>query len=209
MEDLARAARAALWVSIALVPVAASGDLLASGTVGVSTSEGSVALASRLYDEVPGAPDRWRFEYELSGDLDPFPGESNGISSLQILFAGLLADVADPLAPAGWLSDCCLTSPPFGVGFDLPNSAGFGVDGSSTALFSFTAPAGIPWTDVPAGSYAGSHVEDLPTGFVELVDDETGAGPIVPAPEPAAPALAVGAAVALAATWGCRLRAAA
>jgi hypothetical protein len=206
LDEVVRATRAALWLLVAAPLSASAQDLLASGTLGVSTAKGSVTLVSRLYDAVPDAPDRWRFEYELSGDFDPFPGDSNGLSSLQILFAGLLSDVEDPLAPEGWQTACCLTSPPFGVGFDLDNTTGPGVGPGSNALFSFTTPAGIPWTDAPSGSYAGSHVEDVPAGFVDLVDDETGAGPIVPAPEPTAPALGA-AATALAAARGRRRRA--
>jgi hypothetical protein len=179
-----RTALGATALACALGAGAASAELLASGTVEVSTAAGSIALASRLYDGEGGDPSRWRFEYELSGDYDPFPGESNELSSLGILFAGSLGDVADETAPAGWVVDCCLAVLPFGVGFGIDNATGSGIGSGESAIFSFSAPAGVPWTDLPAGSYAGTHVGDVATGFVDLVDDESGAGPIVPAPEP-------------------------
>src|SRR5690606_7755796 len=128
--------------------------------------------------------------YELTGDYQPEPGVTNGISSLQILFAGLVSSVADHTAPPGWLVDCCLTGAPFGAGFDLPNSAGFGVGPNGGAIFSFSVPAGTPYTYVPSGSFAGSHLLDVPVDFVDLVDAATGRGPIVPVPEPGSALLA-------------------
>jgi hypothetical protein len=160
----------------------ARAGLIASNLVTVEAAAGTIALASRLYDEDGGDPTRWRFEYELSGDFDPEPGVTNGLSSLQILFGGLVPAADDQSAPPGWLVDCCLTAPPFGVGFDLPGPApGAGATG---VLFSFTVPAGTAWTAESFGSFAGSHLGDTPVDFVGLVDALGGHGPIVPVPEP-------------------------
>jgi hypothetical protein len=157
-------------------------------TVEVSTDAGLILLETRVYDEVEAGAGRWLFEYELSGDYDPEPGVTNGLSSLQILFAGLIA-VTDHQAPPGWLVDCCLTGSPLGAGFDLPDSAGFGATLGSPAIFRFTVPAGTPYTDDPSGSFAGSHASDTPGDFVLLVHDESGRGPLVPLPEPGGLAL--------------------
>src|SRR5690606_245303 len=146
-----------------LLPAAgARAALIASNEVVVTTAAGTISLVSRVHDEADGDASRWLFEYELTGDYQPEPGVTNGISSLQILFAGLVSSVADHTAPPGWLVDCCLTGAPFGAGFDLPNSAGFGVGPNGGAIFSFSVPAGTPYTYVPSGSFAGSHLLDVP-----------------------------------------------
>jgi hypothetical protein len=178
-----------LVIAAGLGPAAGSrAALIGSNVVQVETEFGTITLASRVHDEAEGDPSRWLFEYELTGDYDPEPGATNGISSLQILFADLVF-VGDHQAPPGWLVDCCLTASPFGAGFDLPDSAGFGVGPNGGAVFSFTAPAGTPFTDDPAGSFAGSHLADVPGDFVPLRDDASGRGPIVPIPEPGTAAL--------------------
>jgi MYXO-CTERM domain-containing protein len=185
----------ALWGAILLLATAggptapAHAALIASNLLQVTTPDGTIQLASRLYDDAGGDPSRWLFEYELTGSYEPEPGDSNGASSLQILFGGLLSDIQDETAPSGWTIDCCLTQPPFGVGFDLPNSAGYGVGPNGGAVFSFTTPAGIAWTDDPGTSFFGSHVANVPVDFAQLVDDSGGFGPIVPVPEPAGAAL--------------------
>ncbi len=56
-------------------------------------------------------------------------------------------------------------------------------------MFSFTTPAGIPFTDEDFGSFAGSHLGATPVDFVFLVDAIGGHGPIVPVPEPGSLAL--------------------
>jgi MYXO-CTERM domain-containing protein len=190
----AGAAGWAIWGAILLLATAggptapAQAALIASNLVQVSTPDGTIQLASRLYDDAGGDPSRWLFEYELTGSYEPEPGDSNGASSLQILFGGLVSNIQDETAPSGWTIDCCLTQPPLGVGFDLPNSAGYGVGPNGGAVFSFTAPAGA-WTDDPGVSFFGSHVANVPVDFAPLVDDSGGFGPIVPVPEPAGAAL--------------------
>lgn len=164
---------------------------IASNVVTVTTEAGMISLASRVFDEVAGDPSRWLFEYELTGMFDPEPGLTNGISSLQLLFGGLFSGAEDEMAPPGWLVNCCLTGPPFGVGFDLPGPT-FGAGSNGGALFSFATPAGIAFTDEDFGSFAGSHVGATPTDFVPLIDPVGGHGPIVPVPEPGSLALPAG-----------------
>jgi hypothetical protein len=174
-------------LGLLLAPAAWSAQI-AGNTVEVSQDDWLILLDTRVYDEVDGDPSRWLFEYTLTGNYDPEPGDTNQLSSLQILFAGLV-DAAGHQAPPGWLVDCCLTASPFGAGFDIPNSAGSGASIESPVVVSFTVPAGTPYTDEPSGSFAGSHFEDEPGDFVLLVDDESGRGPLVPLPEPGAIAL--------------------
>lgn len=184
----------ALVLGLALTAAPAQAQPLApiaSNLVSVQTSAGEISLASRVFDEVAGDPSRWLFEYELTGTFDPEPGVTNGISSLQLLFGGSFSGAEDEATPPGWLVDCCLTGKPFGVGFDLPGPT-FGAGSNAGALFSFTTPAGIPFTDEDFGSFAGSHVGATPTDFVLLVDSIGGHGPIVPVPEPGSLALLAG-----------------
>lgn len=172
----------------ALAAAPARAAQIASNVVTVSDELGTISLTSRIFDEVAGNPGRWLFQYELSGDRDPEPGATNGISSLQILFGGTLDTVAGETAPPGWLVSCCLTGPPFGVGFDLEGPS-FGAGPNGGATFSFTVPAGTPWTDEDFGSFAASHVGALATDFILLVDAAGGFGPLVPTPEPGTLAL--------------------
>jgi hypothetical protein len=150
-------------------------------TVTVETEAGRIELVSTI-EVVETDPGLWLFRYVLSGDWDPVPGDTNGISSLQILFGGLVdeAQVGQLTAPAGWLVNTSIASPPFGVGFDFPGPAAPG-----GAEFSFTVPAGTPYTDEDFGSMVGSHegavLSDL---LFPFVDDAGGFGPLVPVPEP-------------------------
>lgn len=148
----------------------------------------TISLASRVYDEDGGDPSRWRFEYELTGDWNPEPGVTNGISSLKLLFGGLLDDVAGETGPAGWAVDSVIAVPPFGVGFDLPGPT-FGVGPNGGALFSFTVPAGTGRTSLDFGSFVGSHDGATLVDLVPLVDSAGGWGPLVPIPEPGTLAL--------------------
>lgn len=177
-----------LAAALLLAAAPAGAAQIASNLVTVATSAGTISLASRVFDEAEGGPGRWLFEYELTGTWDPEPGVTNGISSLQILFGGLLDDVQDSSAPPGWLLDASLAAPPFGVGYDLPGPT-YGAGPNGGALFSFTAPAGTPWTDEAFGSLAASHDGEFLIDLVDLVDDEEGHGPLVPTPEPGTVAL--------------------
>jgi hypothetical protein len=192
-----RARALALAIPFALLAAPAWSAEIASNVVSFDTDKGSITLASRVFDEVAGDTSRWLFEYELTGTYDPEPGATNGISSLQLLFGGLYSGVTDETAPPGWLVNCCLTGPPFGVGFDLPGPT-YGAGPNGGALFSFTTRAGIPFTDEDFGSFAGSHVLGTPVDFVFLVDALGGHGPIVPVPEPGTLALLAGGVAALA-----------
>lgn len=160
----------------------ASALQLASSSITVTTPQGSITLVSSVDDNVGGDTSRWLFSYELGGTWN-VPG-GNGISSLQLFFGGLVDDVADRNAPAGWELDCCFALPPFGVGFDQQSSFGAGPNGS--VVVSFSVPAGTGWTSESQASFAGSWVGGVPEGFVLLEDDVSGAGPIVPVPEPQA-----------------------
>jgi hypothetical protein len=168
---------------------AAGALTLATNVVEVTTPAGTVSLASRVEDNVGGDASRWLFSYELSGSWDPEPGESNGISSLQLFFGGIVDDVRGQTGPPGWLSNCCFSLPPFGVGFDLPDDAGYGAGPNGSALFSFHVPAGTPFTSESQGSFASSYADSAPSGFVILEDGAGGHGPIVPVPEPGTLAL--------------------
>ena len=192
-----RARAVALALPLALLAAPAWSAEIASNVVSFDTDKGSITLTSRVFDEVAGDTSRWLFQYELAGTYDPEPGATNGISSLQLLFGGLYSGAADETAPPGWLVNCCLTGPPFGVGFDLPGP-GFGAGPNGSAVFSFTTRAGIPYTDEDFGSFAGSHVLGTPVDFVFLVDPSGGHGPIVPVPEPGTLALLAGGVAALA-----------
>ncbi len=197
---LAHALLLTLGVALADAPAKAQPiDAVASNLVTVETEAGVLTLASRVFDEVAGDRSRWLFEYELTGTFDPEPGLTNGISSLQLLFGGLFSGAESELAPPGWLVNCCLTGAPFGVGFDLPGP-GFGAGPNGGAVFSFTTPAGIPFTEEAFGSFAGSHRLGVPVDFVFLVDPVGGHGPIVPIPEPGTLTLVAGGMAALART---------
>lgn len=187
-----RYAQLALGLALALGARVAVATTIASNTVTVSTPDGSIVVASQLVDNFEGDPSRWTFEYSLSGNYDPIPGSTNGISSLQIFFGGLVG-ITDQMGPGGWIQNSTGASPPLGAGWDLPNSQGTGAGPSSGALlFSFTVPAGTAYTDADEGSYAASHFLDNPFAPVALIDDASALGPLVPAPEPG-PALLVAA----------------
>jgi PEP-CTERM motif-containing protein len=173
----------AVGVSGVLATGSARATMLAGNLVVVSTPDGSVSLHSQVDDNVAGDTSRWLFSYVLGGTFDPIPGTTNGLSSLQLFFGGPVPDVTDQTAPASWILNE-LVEPPFGVGFDLPNSAGFGAGPNGSATFSFAVPAGTAFTDDGTlGSLAASHSLDVAFGAVALVDG--GHGPIVPVPEPA------------------------
>lgn len=201
---LARALARALVLALVVAPglgvlaaAPAGAAQLASNLVTITTSAGTISLASSLSDEAAGGPGRWLFQYELTGTWNPLPGATNGISSFQILFGDLLDDVAGQTAPPDWLLDSTIAALPFGVGFDLPGPA-YGAGPNGGALFSFTVPAGTPWTEEDFGSFAGSHEGVVLTDLVALVDDLGGHGPLVPAPEPGTLALVALGVVALA-----------
>jgi len=166
-----------------------------SNRIEVPTASGTIVLDSEVVDDFQGDPDLRAFVYTLSGNYDPMPGTTNGISSLQIFFGALL-DIADETSP-GWVANSTGASPPFGAGWDLPNSLGDGVGvGPTSAAFSFVVPASTPYTDEPEGSYAASSYLDSPFAPVELIDPTSGEGPLVPVPE-AGPALLFAAGAAL------------
>jgi hypothetical protein len=181
-----------LWAGPVLALVAGFGvalgapaqaTVVASNVVTVATADGSITIESSVDDAVPGDPAHWIYLYAVSGNYDPLAPDTNGISSLQLGFGGLVANVTEQTGPAGWLQNDSSFAPPFGVGWDLPNSAGDGI-GDRKTLFGFLVPAGTAPTSVPSGSYAGSHFLDVPFGLVSLVDPASGEGPIVPVPEP-------------------------
>jgi hypothetical protein len=181
-----------LWVRPVLALVAVLGvalgaparaTVIASNVVTVATATGSITVESSVDDAVPGDPSRWIYRYVVYGDYDPLAPDTNAISSLQLGFGGLVADVTEQTSSVGWLENESSFAPPFGVGWDQPNSAGDGI-GPRKTLFSFQVPAGTAYTSDPSGSYAGSHYFDVPFGLVSLVDAASGLGPIVPVPEP-------------------------
>lgn len=189
-----RLATTALWLAWALLAPAAGADSIPSRAIHVATAYGDIDLVSEILDS---DPDLWTFEYTLSGNYEPIPGLTNGISSLQIFFGGLVA-ISDQMGP-GWIENSTGASPPFGAGWDLPSSLGPGVGpGSGPVVFSFTVPAGTAYTDAPEGSYAASSYLDDPFAPVALVDAASGLGPYVPVPEPGAAALVAGGAALLA-----------
>jgi hypothetical protein len=171
----------------------AESTVIASNVVSVEVVSGTIRVASIVEDAFMGDTSRWLFQYQVSGNYEPSPPDTNGISSLQILFGGLVPDVTGQTGPAGWDSNTTGVAPPFGAGFDLPNSKGFGIGpNSGDVFFTFAVPAGTAFTSEDQGSYAASHFFDVPFGLVALVDDVSGEGPIVPVPEPTSLLLLVG-----------------
>jgi hypothetical protein len=181
----------------------AQAAVIASNVVSVATASGTITVASSVDDNYFAGemePPRLQFRYDVSGNYDPLPPDTNGISSLQIVFGGLVPDVAGIALPLGFDANSTGVAPPFGVGFDLPNSVHCVTDeigntvpcdidpngGDSFFFFSvfFTVPAGTAFTSQDQGSYAGSHFLDVPFGLVSLVDAVGGQGLIVPVPEP-------------------------
>lgn len=204
MQAMRRSVRVAAFLGI-LGGIGASGGAagaltLASSAITVETSHGAVSVASSVEDNVDGDFARWLFSYELGGNFEPSPGQSNGASGFQLFFGGVVEDVADQSAPPGWLSNCCFAFPPFGAGFDLPNASGYGGGPNGAVLLSFSVPAGTGWTDLSQGSFATSYVGGAPFDFVLLEDTASGFGPIVPVPEPGS-LLLIGAGVAALAGW--------
>lgn len=188
-----------------LAAIAGSGAIanaatLASGAITVETPYGAVTVASSVEDNVDGDFARWLFSYELGGNFEPSPGQSNGASGLQLFFGGVVEGVADGGAPPGWLLNCCFSFPPFGAGFDLPNTNGYGGGPNGAVELSFSVPAGTGWTDLSQGSFATSYVGGAPFEFVILEDTTSGLGPIVPVPEPGS-LLLIAAGIAALAGW--------
>ena len=181
-----RISRICTWTLVAAALGAAGAAravTLASNVIEVATPDGTVSLLSQVEDNVGGDPSRLLFSYVLRGTYEPLPGQSNGMSSLQLFFAGPVPDVTDQTGPNGWLLNCCFADLPFGVGFDLENAAGSGAGPNGAASFSFAVPAGTPYTDLSQGSLVASHVANVAFGGV-VVENAFGRGPIVPAPEP-------------------------
>jgi len=190
------AARLAMVGATLGTPAAAS--VIAGNAVSVEVSSETIRVVSTVEDDFFGDASRWLFQYQLSGNYEPSPTDTNGISSLQILFGGLVPNVTDQSGPAGWDSNATGVAPPFGAGWSLPNAAGFGVGpNSGEVLFSFAVPAGTAFTSEDQGSYASSHSLDVPFGLVALVDDASGQGPVVPVPEPTSLLLGLGAGLAV------------
>lgn len=189
------------WVALVGVALGTSAEasVIASNVVSVEAPSGTIRVASTVEDDFFGDASRWLFQYQLSGNYDPSPTDTNGISSLQILFfGGLVPNVTGQTGPAGWDSNSTGVAPPFGAGWDLPNSAGFGVGpNSGDVFFYFAVPADTAFTSEDQGSYASSHYLDVPSGLVSLVDDASGQGPIVPVPEPTSLVLELGGGLAL------------
>jgi hypothetical protein len=119
-----------------------------------------------------------------------------------------LVDVTDQTGPTGWILNYCGAAPPCGVSFDIDNSSGYGAGPNGGAELYFAVPASTAFSDLPQGSHLASHASDVPFGFVDLIDDAGGHGPIVPVPEPEPESLAL-VAVGLALVGSRRLRSAA
>jgi hypothetical protein len=181
-----RAAWCAIWAALGSLATAGTVQALPfdSNEIDIDTPFGDVRLRSSV-EVVEGDPSRWRFTYELEGSFQPNPGVSNGISSLQIFFGGIVDDVTGQTAPAGWQLNCCFSTPPFGVGFDIPGGQGAG---ANTVVFSFEVPAGTARTRGPQGSFAASYEGGAPSAKFVLLET-AGEGPIVPVPEPGTLAL--------------------
>lgn len=173
---------AAMAAGLLAAASGASALTLAMNVIEVATLDGTASLLSQVDDNVGGDDSLWLFSYILRGNYEPLPGQSNGMSSLQLFFGGPVDDVTLQTAPAGWTLNDFL-EPPFGVGFDLANSDGYGAGPNGAMSFSFAVPAGTTFTDFTQGSIVASHVADVAFGGL-VVEDLIFRGPIVPVPEP-------------------------
>jgi hypothetical protein len=152
------------------------------------SSLGQIQVTSTVTDNYLGDFTKWTFDYEIFNiSYDPTPGVSNGLSGFNLVFGAPQPSTADQYAPAGWIFNCCGTTPPFGTEYDIPNSNGFGISIGNTGNVGFTTNAGVLLTSQDFGSWAHSWEGDIQTNTFNLQDVASGVGPIVPGvPIPAA-----------------------
>jgi len=152
-----------------------------------SVSGGQIQVTSRVHDNFGGDFTKLLFEYDvLNLSYDPASGSTNGLSGYQVSFGGFVPGVADQMAPASWVVNCCGVTPPLGAEADIDNATGFGIAIGNTGSFGYTVPAGTGWTDVFTGSWAHSWQGNSQVGVFDQIDGSSGLSILTPVPEPAA-----------------------
>lgn len=148
---------------------------------------GQIEVISTINDNYFGDFSKWQWDYQIHNiSYDPTPGISNGLSGFNLVFAGS-TNVMNQYAPAGWIFNCCGTTPPFGAEYDIQNSSGLGIMPGQIDHVGFATAAGTPWTDVYHESWSHSWEGDIQTLTFNTQDVASGLGPLVPAvPVPAA-----------------------
>jgi hypothetical protein len=138
-------------------------------------------------DETGNSQD-WKYTID-NLSFEPFPGQSNGLSGFNLVFAASVPELGGVFGPAGWINNCCGTPPPAGSEWDIRNSGGAGILVGSSDMFGFTTDRRdiVEVMGAPGTSWVHSWVMD---GQVNTFQGDIAVpGQLNPIPEPSSVAL--------------------